>query len=149
MKSTRKLKITILIILDIFFAFLSPFIYYPSFITRNSSMTANYNIEFDCDNLQNSVESGRIHIAGNSGWVDFRNDGNCTGQGTYSDPYIIEDLEIDGGDLGSCILIEDSNVFFRIENCTVYNSGWIDGPGEYSGGIKLSDVMNAQIINFY
>ncbi|MCK5157995.1 MAG: right-handed parallel beta-helix repeat-containing protein, partial [Candidatus Heimdallarchaeota archaeon] len=53
------------------------------------------------------------------------------------DPYVIEDLVIDGGGSGSCIYIENSDVYFKIENCTVYNS--------YTG-IRLSIVYNSLII---
>jgi len=67
----------------------------------------------------------------------------CTGSGTFSDPYIIEDLVIDGKNSSSCILIENSNVFFRIENCTVYNSG----SGNYDAGFYLLSVSNGIIIN--
>jgi parallel beta-helix repeat protein len=81
----------------------------------------NFNLEEE--NLRLSKISGKIHIKNNSGWVAFKAAGNCTGEGTYSDPYVIEDLVINGTSLGTCIWIEDSDVYFRIENCTVYNSG--------------------------
>ena len=68
-----------------------------------------------------SAVSGKIHI--NNNWSDAKVAGICTDSSTYSDPYIIEDLEIDGGGSGSCIFIENSNIPFRIENCTIYNSG--------------------------
>ncbi|MFW9820440.1 MAG: hypothetical protein ACFFE5_12585, partial [Candidatus Thorarchaeota archaeon] len=86
-------------------------------------MEMNKNNSFDTYDLKTSKVSGRIHIKGSSGWLNFKNDGNCTGTGTIVDPYVIEDLIIDGEGLSSCIWIEDSNVHFRIENCTVYNSG--------------------------
>jgi len=38
-------------------------------------------------------------------------------------------------------LIEDSDVYFRIENCTIYNSYW------RHGGILLTNVSNSQLIN--
>ena len=58
-----------------------------------------------------SAVSGKIHIDGNSGWDAFKAAGNCTGNGTYSMPYVIEDLVIGDGGLGSCILIENSDVY--------------------------------------
>ena len=75
-------------------------------------------------------------------WSVAKADGICTGNGTYSEPYIIEDLVIDAGGSGSCISIENSDVYFIIENCTLYNSG-----GYYTAGIKLSYVDNSQLIN--
>ncbi|MEE9376470.1 MAG: right-handed parallel beta-helix repeat-containing protein [Candidatus Lokiarchaeia archaeon] len=90
----------------------------------------------DNNNLKISKISGKIHIDNNWSYTE----GNyswCTGKGTYSEPYVIEDLVIDGGGSGSGILIENSNVFFRIENCTVYNS---------FRGIKLERASNGSII---
>ncbi|MBY9008495.1 MAG: hypothetical protein KGD74_01355 [Candidatus Lokiarchaeota archaeon] len=91
--------------------------------------------------LNTSTISGKIYI--NNNWTDAKAAGICTGEGTASDPYVIKDLEINGGGTGSCILIENSSVFFRIENCTVYNSG----PSCFDGGIELSNVKYGQIIN--
>ncbi|MFX0000846.1 MAG: nitrous oxide reductase family maturation protein NosD, partial [Candidatus Hermodarchaeota archaeon] len=90
-----------------------------------------------------SAVSGKIHIIDNSVWLDFKNVGKCTGSGTYSDPYVIEDLIIDGGDSGICILIENSDVFFKIENCTFYKSGEFWGDA----GIRLLGVSNGALIN--
>lgn len=139
MKSSPKSKIIILIALVILFA-LSPMITVNlSFIAGNNNKSSEYSAEnnLDKENLKLSKISERIHIINNSGWVAFKNDGNCTGEGTYSDPYIIEDLVIDGGGSGSCIWIENSSVYFRIENCSVFHSGV---------GIRLSNVNNSLII---
>ncbi len=91
------------------------------------------------DNLKISKISGRIHI--NSNWTVAKAAGICTGSGTYNDPYIIEDLIIDGEESGNCIMIENSDIYFRIENCTLYNSG-----SSYAG-ILLSHLNNSQIID--
>lgn len=90
------------------------------------------------DNVKVSQISSKVHIIGNQGWLDFKNDGNCTGTGIYSDPYVIKDLEIDAAGSGVCILIESSDVYFRIENCTLDNA---------ETGIKLQSVANGTIIN--
>lgn len=94
-------------------------------------------------NLKTSKVSSKIFINGTLDWIDFRNAGNCTGTGTYSNPYIIEDLIIDGGGSGSCIHIENSDVFFRIENCTIYNSG-VDYYYN-DAGVKLYNISNGFI----
>ncbi len=83
MKSNRKTKTIILIILGIFFAFLPIFINNPRFTTKNSYITSNYNGKFNHDNLKITSVSGKIHIDGNSGWAAFKAAGNCTGNGTY------------------------------------------------------------------
>ena len=69
----------------------------------------------------------------------------CTGSGTWQDPYVIKNCNIDGNNSGSCIYIKNSNVFFRIENCTVYNSE--SRNGLWYGGILLEDTTKGTIIN--
>ncbi len=99
-------------------------------------------INLDDNKLNLSAVSGKIHIDNN--WTATKAASKCTGDGTYSSPYVIEDLVIDAGGAGSCIWIQDSTVYFKIENCTLYNSGnnWDDA------GIKLAtDVDNGQLIN--
>jgi len=138
MKSNRKTKPIILIILGILFAFSPIFINKPRFTARDRDITSNYNNEFDHENLKISAVSGKIHI--NNNWSAAKTAGICTGNGTYSEPYVIEDLIIDGGGSGSCIWIENSNVFFKIENCTAINSG-------IGAGIRLGNVSNSRLIN--
>jgi len=133
MKSNPKIKIIVLIILGILFAFIPILTNNPMFITS----------EFKHDNLKISAVSGKIHIDGNSGWAAFKAAGNCTGNGTYSNPYVIEDLVIDGGGYENCILIENSNVYFKIKNCSVYNSR------NLTAGIRLQNVNNSQLIENY
>ena len=147
MKSSVNSNIIILIVLGILFAFspisTSNFLFYAG----NNKTSSEYDDDntLDYENLKISATSGKIHIDGNSEWIAFKNAGKCTGEGTYSDPYIIEDLVIDGGGSGSCIEIENSDVYFIIKNCFVYNSGgsydWTDA------GIHLSIVNNALIIS--
>ncbi|MFX0021273.1 MAG: OmpL47-type beta-barrel domain-containing protein [Candidatus Hermodarchaeota archaeon] len=67
----------------------------------------------------------------------------CTGSGTVEDPYIIANVTINGQNLGNCITIQNSNVFFIIRNCTLYNST----GGYWDGGIKLKNVRNGQLID--
>lgn len=94
-------------------------------------------------NLKTSKISEPIRISNN--WSAAKIAGICTGNGIFSDPYIIKDLVIDGGGSRSCILIESSTAHFRIINCTVFNSG---GPVQLlHGGIHLSFVSNGQLIN--
>lgn len=133
MTSDRKTKI-IIIVFGILFAFIPIFINNPRFITRDRDIPSNYNDEFDQDILKISAVSGKIHIDGNSGWAAFKAAGNCTGSGNYTHPYVIENLVIDGVESGSCIWIENSNVYFKIENCSLYNSGY------QNSGIQLINV---------
>ena len=144
LKSNVTSKIIILITLGLLFAF-SPIITTSyNLIRGNNNRSFGYRdvIAFDNENLKTSEVSGKIQINFNSGWSSFKSAGKCSGFGTYSEPYVIEDLEIDGGGSGSCILIENSNVYFEIKNCTVNNSG-----GSPNAGIELSNVYNGKLIN--
>ena len=87
--------------------------------------------------------SGTIIIDGISGWVSAKTAGICTGYGTLSDPYVIEDLVINSESSGTCLQIRHSNVYFRVENCTLYNSG----EGFKVSGIKLQSVSNGILNN--
>lgn len=67
----------------------------------------------------------------------------CTGSGTQNDPYIIANLTINGMNSSSCIEIIYSKVFFRIEDCTLFNSS----SYTHDGGINLYSVDNGILIN--
>ena len=142
MKSNVKRKITFLLFLGIFFA-LSPIINSNLIFSAVNSEKGNDVINLDDNNLRSSKVSGKIRIDGNSGRVAFKNDGNCTGSGNYTHPYVVEDLVIDGKNSSSCIIIENSDVYFRIENCTLYNSSQtLPWPG-----LWLNNVSNGHIFD--
>ena len=104
MKAKKKIKKIIVISLGIIF-FLS------TIITSDFNFTVERNDKYSLEsvNLEFSKVSGKIHIVGDSGWADAEIAGICTGNGTYTNPYLIEDLEIDAGGVGSCIWIENSS----------------------------------------
>ncbi len=140
MKSNVISKIIILIALGILFASLPMNTVNPNFITENSNKREEYNddINLDDKNLKISAVSGKIHIDNN--WTAAKSTGICTGDGTYSEPYVIENLVIDGEGSGSCILIENSDVYFIITDCIVYNSG-----SSSNAGIRLDYVKNGKL----
>ena len=119
-----------------------------SFLTMDyeNDINNDFSNEFN-KNLKISKMSGKIHIDNN--WSDTKTAGICTGQGTFSDPYVIKDLIIDAEELGSCILIENSNDYFKIDNCTVQNSeGYsFSQPEKRGAGIKLINAHNGTIYN--
>ncbi len=87
-----------------------------------------------------AASAPRITITGDAGW------GFCpwvNGSGTDIDPYVIHDLTINGGGSGTCISIANTNKFFRIENCTVTNTG----SGFYDAGIRVSSAANGILRN--
>jgi len=86
--------------------------------------------------LKISKITGTIHIDNN--WSDAKDAGICTGSGIYSDPYVIENLIIDGGGTVIGILIENSNDSFILRNCTIYNLTY---------GIELDHVQNGRLVN--
>jgi parallel beta-helix repeat protein len=81
--------------------------------------------------------SGKIQIDSIDDWSALKDEGLCTGVGTSSDPYIIEDLEIDGQGFGACITIDSKNIYFVIQNCTLFNA---------DEAIVLQNVQNGKII---
>ncbi|MHA2366932.1 MAG: right-handed parallel beta-helix repeat-containing protein [Candidatus Hodarchaeales archaeon] len=142
MRKSEEIKIIIVLITIGIVSAFSPISFNnPGFIDRTRDVILMYNNEFDHDNLEISAISGKIHINGNSGWVAFKDAGNCTGSGTSSDPYVIEGLVIDGGDTESCILIENSDVYFTIKNCDLTDAGSI------GAGISLLYVSNGIVIH--
>jgi len=141
MKSKAKLIIMILITSGIIFALLPVINNGLKFNTRYSNNNTSYNSDFNMDNKNPKISavSGKIHIDNN--WTDAKDAGICTGNGTYSEPYVIEDLVIDGGGTGNGIVINNSRVYFKIENCTITNSE------SYFAGIYLDNSTNGQLIN--
>ena len=152
MKSNLKSKTIIFAALEIIFVLLPIIMTNSSFITSNSNKSSGYRDDSNLNNksLKLSAVSGKIHIDNRwiNDWTFAKDAGIVTGNGTYSEPYIIEDLVIDAGGSGSGILIENSDVYFRIENCTVYNSkGISEAYGYLEAGINLLYVSNGSLIN--
>lgn len=80
----------------------------------------------------------------NYNWSKTAKDNDwCSGSGTWNDPYIIENVTIDGQLVGSCITIQNSSAFFIIRNCTLTYSG-----GNFlDAGLYLNNVSNSIISN--
>ncbi|TFG17013.1 MAG: hypothetical protein EU533_08595 [Promethearchaeota archaeon] len=93
------------------------------------------------NDLRSSANSGKIHI--NNNWTATKTAGICTGEGTESNPYLLENLVIDAGGVGNAIQIENTTQYFEIKNCTLFNAGL----GFDDSGISLLNVRNGRIIN--
>ena len=131
---SKKLRIKRLFtLLGVSFLILS--IYNFGFSTLNlGNERKDTQIYHDNTNLKNSKISNKIHI---KNWSDAEIAGICTGSGTFSNPYLIKDLIIDGGGTGIGIFIEESkNYYFKIENCTIFNC---------TTGIKFELVNNGTL----
>ncbi len=127
-------KITILLIIGFIFPLILSYKYnskndISSFID-NPHVSAEYTVNF-------------IHIDGSipGNWSTTTSYDWCSGDGSWSNPYKIENVTIDASSspTGYGIYIQDSNVFFIIQNCKIYNSP------DY--GIYLDFVNNSVIFN--
>ncbi len=131
-------KITILIILGISFVLLTNIKLNFSDGQKSDATTPKESAGFS---------ESFIHIDGSipNNWSDTALTYDwCYGLGTWQEPYIIENVTINGVSTGSGILIENSNNdYFFIRNCTVFNTG----TGASDAGIKLINVTNGIIFN--
>jgi len=92
--------------------------------------SATYTTPIDIDDLPGSLND----------WSWAKSQGYCTGSGTESDPYIIQNHAFDtSGYLISCLIISNSRKHFEIRNCSFI--GYND-----AGGIRLSNTTNGRII---
>ncbi|MFX1371843.1 MAG: NosD domain-containing protein [Promethearchaeota archaeon] len=81
-----------------------------------------------------------IHIA-NDNWSDADLDWIQNRTGDLADPHLIENVTINAGASGFCILIENSEDYFVINNCTLF------GSSEMYFGLMFNNVTNGKIIN--
>lgn len=83
------------------------------------------------------VAHSPITITGNSGFGAVA----ARGSGTVSDPWIIENLDIDGSTYSQPgISISDTDDYFVIQNCAVHDT--VD-----NSGISFSNVTNGVVVN--
>ncbi|MHA1375015.1 MAG: NosD domain-containing protein, partial [Promethearchaeota archaeon] len=76
-------------------------------------------------------------------WTWVEEQAWCNGSGTINDPYVIENLFIDGKNQSSCIEIHNSAKFLIIRECTVFNSS----ESSQDAGIFLENVSNSILID--
>ncbi|MFX1502299.1 MAG: right-handed parallel beta-helix repeat-containing protein, partial [Promethearchaeota archaeon] len=98
----------------------------------------NYDIKFKTAAFWSNCPP--IHILNNNwsakyfDWIQVRT-------GTLGDPHLIENVTINAGGSGFCILIENSSDYFEINNCTLL------GSSETYPGLMLNNVTNGKITN--
>ncbi|TFF86170.1 MAG: hypothetical protein EU551_02275 [Promethearchaeota archaeon] len=97
-----------------------------------------YDTEFSSINERISTNNNSAVIYINNNWSAAVFKGICTGAGNYSDPYIIQDKNINATSHYIGILINNSDKFFYIENSS------IDGA---EIGIELNNVTHGRIFN--
>jgi len=71
----------------------------------------------------------------------------CSGLGTWASPYIIENITINCNGSNYGISIQDSKVYFRIQNCTILNSGNDFMDSAILLGSPFDSVTNGTIYN--
>ena len=64
----------------------------------------------------------------------------CSGYGNSTHPYVIEDIVMDLSGSGTCIEIKNSNVYFKIENCSLSNAQY---------GIILTENIKKRILSLW
>jgi hypothetical protein len=76
-------------------------------------------------------------------WKEASKQWWCQGAGTEEDPYIIENVKINGAGTLYCIRVYNSEPYFTIKNCILYGIDVI----EPSGAIVLLNTENGEIID--
>jgi hypothetical protein len=131
MKSNEKRKMINLLILGTIFAF-------PFLINANFSYFGGYNYEnLEVDNEPKLKRAGYWNLTGNPIYIDDLATGVgahnwtwaetqpwCSGSGSWTEPYVIENVTIDGQSSDSCIEIRNSDAYFIVRNCSLYNSSF-------------------------
>ena len=70
----------------------------------------------------------------------------CSGSGTINDPYIIQNMWINGSRADNTILIKDSNVYFEIRYCNItYSKLDFLLPEDNYAGVRLQNIQNGKI----
>ena len=105
----------------------------------NISENETLNIDIYLQPLLAPKKHKSIYINSNADFII--SNGVINGNGTETDPYIIEYWDITAS-LENGIHIENTNVYFIIRNCLIH-----DGKNNHNIGIYLSNVTNCQINN--
>jgi len=148
-----KTKVLFLLTLLIIFLFSSIF----NCKINKVNVTNNKYLEFNEKNQIQINQSGSWDLTGNPIYIDdlvtgvgahnwtwAENQPWCSGSGNWTDPYVIENVTIDRQGSGNSIEIRNSDAYFIIRNCFLYNS---DYHSYDNAGIKLYYVDNGKIIN--
>ena len=114
MKKIRTIKY--LLILILFLVFVNSIFYIEYNNVTKVNLTEN-----DINKIKPNVDHSPIIINGNGDFTP--SNGVTSGGGTYGNPYIIEDYTIDVDGPLNCIFINNTNAYFKIQNCTLINSG--------------------------
>lgn len=129
----QKFGITAGLILGFFIISLS----LGGFIEINKKMGKSQN--FPIEKMVKKSNDSPISINGNSELGTVLSKGN----GSSTNPYILENKVINAADSGSCISINNTNAWLIIRNCTVQDSG----SAFPDGGMTILNCSNIEIEN--
>jgi parallel beta-helix repeat protein len=74
--------------------------------------------------------------------------GVSAGNGSQSNPYIIENYDINGTGYGYCIYVGNTTNYFRVQNCYLHEASGVWNPLYYlNSGLILHNVQNGDIAN--
>ena len=97
--------------------------------------------------ISTSGDDSPLIINGNLDLASQASEGN----GTVSNPYIIQNKQIDAGGNGTCILIQNTNKYFTLKNCSLRNSrgAYPNNVGIYLKNVTLGYIVNNTIYNCF
>ncbi len=101
----------------------------------------NNNIKDNDEKPKISANNDTIFVDGNNMFANNASSEGWIGNGTYVNPYIIENYEINAS-IRHGIEIRNTDVYFIIRNVTV-----IDGRSNYNHGFYFNNVTNGELIN--
>ena len=148
MNSIKKFRIIILLALIFILLFQISYLFNNKIILLNNNFNSKNIINLKSFRYWNLTGSP-IYIDDSDpdyNWSKTAKDNDwCNGSGTWSDPYIIENVEINSLYSGSCLSIRNSNKMFIIKNCTFFNSGIVNSAGLFLENCSYGIIKNITI----
>ncbi|MGC8913608.1 MAG: NosD domain-containing protein, partial [Thermoplasmata archaeon] len=87
-----------------------------------------------------------IHINGDADFANQAANEGWPGNGTPTNPFIIDGYDIDGNGGTYCVWIENTDVWFVVQNCKVWNAT-NTASEPWGTGIYLKNVTNGRLEN--
>lgn len=96
----------------------------------------------DNNTLPGYVPHSPIRINSNADFVAF----GFNGSGTETEPWVIENLDINGSGYGCCVYVGNTTDYFTIQNCYLHGAkNGVSDPYYYNSGVILYTVQNGSI----
>jgi parallel beta-helix repeat protein len=142
-KNQKKLAILFICLLSITYIY----VILNSLITTDGTLDHGEN---KCEiKTSDFIELDYFHISGlgfgDYTWDEVSGFPWCTGNGTIDEPYIIDNIAVNGQNTSNCLYISHSDIYFIIQNSLFFNSSR-NTSGIYAG-IYFFNVTNGIIRN--